>query len=48
MKSKQPFTEKDFFINPEKQHECCWNGLDKWLKSKDAEKFFEQLEQIKY
>jgi non-homologous end joining protein Ku len=49
MKTKpNPFTEKDYFIQPDRQPEHLWVVLEKWLKSKKAVAFFQELEQIKF
>jgi len=47
MKPK-PFTEKDFFIHPEKQTEKLWDKLEKWLKTEEAKKFEKELTEIKH
>jgi hypothetical protein len=44
----KPFTEKDFFINPEKQPEQLWKLIEKWLKTNEAKQFEKDLEEIKH
>lgn len=44
----QPFTEKVFFINPEKQPKQPWAIIEKWLKTDEAKKFEKELTEIKH